>query len=503
MAARERVVVIGLDAMDPGIARRLAGEGRLPTIASLLDQAAWVPVRNPYGLVVGGVWPSFATSSWPSRHGFFSHLQLVPGTYEIRSTSPYDVAGDPLWTTMSRHGKRCAVVDVPLTAPSTINGLQVVDWGTHDRMLEPQTVPPELARDIDEAIGPHSITGRCDHYTGPDAPAQLRDDLLTGIERKLELSRRLLDREEWDLFVTVFSESHCADHHFWRLQDPGYPGHDPARQQALGRPLEVVYEALDAALGSLLEDAGDACVYVLLSHGVGPHYDADHLLVTILQRLQDADGPPSPLVRYREAGLRRLRHARRRLTRDRRFPRDDFAAYVDSTRNCFKVPNNELFGGIRFNVAGREPRGRLRPGPAVDAWFEGLRAGLLELENVETGGPVVRDVVRTDDVYERRDPDHLPDALVDWQRSDPIRGVRSPKVGTVNGEYRGLRTGDHRPAGLLFVRAADVAPGPRDEAVAIVDIGPSIAARLGVELGDVDGRPDPRLGRSTDPSVAR
>jgi len=167
------------------------------------------------------------------------------------------------------------------------------------------------------------------------------------------------------------------------------------------------------------------------------------------------------------------------------------------------VPNNELFGGIRFNVAGREPRGRLRPGPAVDAWFEGLRAGLLELENVETGGPVVRDVVRTDDVYERREPDHLPDALVDWHRSDPIRGVRSPKVGTVNGEYRGLRTGDHRPTGLLFVRAADVAPGPRDEAVAIVDIGPSIAARLGVELGDVDGRPDPRLGRSTDPSVAR
>jgi predicted AlkP superfamily phosphohydrolase/phosphomutase len=503
MSAHERVVVIGLDAMDPGIARRLAREGRLPTIASLFEQAAWVPTLNPYGLVVGGVWPSFATACWPSRHGFFSHLKLVPGTYEMRATSPYDVAGEPLWTTLSRHGKRCAVVDVPLSPPVELDGLQVVDWGTHDRMLSPRTVPTELLTDIHERFGTHTITGRCDHYTGADAHERLRDDLLAGVERKLALSRWLLDREEWDLFVTVFSESHCADHHFWQHQDPGYPGHDPARQAALGRPLELVYERLDGALATLLDQAGDACVYVLLSHGVGPHYDADHLLVAILQRLQDAHRPPRRAVRYREAGLRRLRYARRTLTRaDDRYPHD-WGAYVDSSRDCFKVPNNELYGGIRFNLAGREPRGRLRRGAELDAWFERLRAGLLELENVETGGPVVRDVIRTDDVYERREPDNLPDALVDWHRSDPIRGVRSPRIGTITGEYRGLRTGDHRPTGLLFVRAADIQPGPRDEAVAIVDVAPTIAARLGVELHDVDGRPDPRLGRRTDTSVSR
>jgi predicted AlkP superfamily phosphohydrolase/phosphomutase len=262
MGAKERVVVIGLDAMDPGIARRLVDEGRMPTIASLLERAAWAPTRNPYGLVVGGVWPSFTTATWPSRHGFFCYEQLVPGTYEVRLFSPLEMVGDPLWTTLSRHGKRCAVVDVPLSPPSEIDGLQIVDWGSHDRMLSPQTVPAGFQRDLDQRFGPHPITGRCDDYVGPDAMAPLRDVLLRGIERKLELSQSVLAREDWDFFATVFSESHCADHHFWYLQDPGYPGHDPEQQQALGRPLELVYERLDAAVAALLERAGAATVFV-------------------------------------------------------------------------------------------------------------------------------------------------------------------------------------------------------------------------------------------------
>jgi predicted AlkP superfamily phosphohydrolase/phosphomutase len=202
-------------------------------------------------------------------------------------------------------------------------------------------------------------------------------------------------------------------------------------------------------------------------------------------------------VRYREAGFRRLRRARRRITRDDRY-RHDFSTYVDSSRKCFKVPNNELYGGIRFNLVGREPRGQLHGGQ-LDAWFEQLREDLLELVNVETGGPVVRDVIRTDAVYDRHELDNLPDALVDWHRSDPVRSVGSPKLGTISGEYRGIRSGDHRPTGLLFVRGAGVVPGPLDDAVTIVDIGASIAARLGVDLGDVDGRPDPRLAGATSP----
>lgn len=492
MQGEERVVVIGLDAMDAGIARRLADAGRLPTIASLLQSGAWAATRNPYGLVVGGIWPSFATATWPSRHGFYCFRQLEAGTYEIGRFTSVDVLGSPFWTALSAAGKRCAVVDVPLSAPTTVNGIEVIDWGSHDRMLPPQAAPAGLLGEISDRFGAHTITGKCDDYRGKRALARLRDDLLAGVERKLELSTWLLERDDWDLFVTVFSESHCADHQFWFLQDPRYPGHDADLQRALDRPLEQVYEALDGAVARLLELAGAATVFVLLSHGVGPHFDGDHLLAELLRRIEDADDAPSTARRLREAAIRRARRARRAMSGASRRGGHRLVS-VDSSRKFFKIPNNELYGGIRFNVVGREPRGRVQRGPELDQLFQQLRADLLSVVNDETGRPAVREVVRTDDVYDRAELDGLPDVLVDWDRSDPIRAVRSPKVGTIRGEYDGIRSGDHRPSGLLLARGPGIAPGMLDEPVPIVDLGPTIAARLGVELAGVDGRPVDRL----------
>ncbi|MGH9260420.1 MAG: alkaline phosphatase family protein, partial [Acidimicrobiales bacterium] len=84
------VVVIGFDAMDPTLARRVAQDGRMPALAGLFERSAWAPTRNPEGLVVGGIWPSFATGRWPGAHGFYCFRQFISGTYEIRRFTPYD-----------------------------------------------------------------------------------------------------------------------------------------------------------------------------------------------------------------------------------------------------------------------------------------------------------------------------------------------------------------------------------------------------------------------------
>jgi len=87
----------------------------------------------------------------------------------------------------------------------------------------------------------------------------------------------------------------------------------------------------------------------------------------------------------------------------------------------------------------------------------------------------------------------MPDLFVDWERTAPIETVWSPKTGLVHAPYTHWRTGDHRPDGLLLAIGAGV---PRDTVLPCVDledIAPSIAARLGVGLEDVDGRPVPWL----------
>ncbi len=229
---------------------------------------------------------------------------------------------------------------------------------------------------------------------------------------------------------------------------------------------------------------------VLLSHGIGAHHDGDHLFAEIVGRLDAASGRASLGRRLVERGFRGVRRWQRDLARRRR-PDDPSLVgrvSVDGARRFFMVPNNELFGAIRLNLAGREPRGRIRPGTDKANWCDWLEARLLELRDADTGRPIVRRVLRVDELYPGPRRHDLPDLLVDWHRDAPVRSAASPVIGEVRGTYRGLRSGDHRPGGLVLVRDRGVAPGPRPRIIDVVDLAPTIAARLGAELPGVTGR---------------
>ncbi len=495
-ASRPGVVVIGLDAMDAGLARRLAEDGRMPALAGLLDQAAWAPTRNPEGLVVGGIWPSFATAQWPGTHGFYCFRQFVNGTYEVRRFTPYDIEPPALWQVLSDQGRRCCVVDAPLTRPvEDIEGMHVVDWGTHDRMLEPSAWPEppgSPAASVLAAVGTHPVIGACDDYTARGDHDGLRRALALGAERKTDLNLDLLAREPWDLFLTVYGESHCAGHQFWGLHDPSWPGHDPALRARIGDPLEATYQALDVQLGRMLAAVDPtAMLVVLMSHGIGAHHDGDHLFAEILRRLDDASGRAPAMRRLSERARRGAVRVRREAARRRR--PDDPALFgrvsADGSRRFLPVPNNELYAAVRLNVAGREPRGRIRPGPEVARWCDWLESRLLELVDPDSGRPLVRRVLRVDELFPGERRDDLPDLLVDWHRDAPIASASSPTVGEVRGRYDGVRSGDHRPNGLVLVRDPGVAPGPRHRLVDVVDLAPTIAARLGTSLPGVAGVP--------------
>jgi predicted AlkP superfamily phosphohydrolase/phosphomutase len=481
MTARPRVTVLGFDAMSPEIVREMVAAGELPTLASLFDAAAWSPTENPWGLLVGGVWPSFATGTTPARHGFYCFRQIVDRTYSLRRFTPDDIQAPTVWRLLSDAGRRCTVLDAPLSTPTPgLYGEQLVEWGAHDRMTPFGASPPEFGTEVMQCLGPYPAH-RCDDYTLRDDYTGLRDALLEGIATKRDLIRTHLTDPHWDFLIAVHSESHCAGHQFWCLHDPSHPWHDPERRAAIGDPLHDVYRALDASLATLLDDLDDdTVVMVLLSHGIGPHYDGDHLLAEVLTRLDESLSPrPAWLVR-REQVLRRL--GRRRLRRRG-------AISVDGSRRFYKVPNNELYGGIRLNVVGREPRGRVRRGGEFDTLAEEIRVEFRALVDPDSGRPLVRDVVRTDRVYDGPVLDALPDLLVDWHRDAPIDAAASPRIGIVRRTYDGPRSGDHRPAGVVFVRGPGVRPGPVDQLVRVIDLAPTVAAHLGVVIPDADGRP--------------
>src|SRR5436190_23571843 len=113
MSSKARVMVIALDAADPGLIRELARAGEMPAIASFFEGAAEVSTLAPVGVCVSANWPTIFTASFPDRHGYLCWNEFVGGTYDYRETDPTMVRGTPFWETLSEAGRRVAVIDVP------------------------------------------------------------------------------------------------------------------------------------------------------------------------------------------------------------------------------------------------------------------------------------------------------------------------------------------------------------------------------------------------------
>jgi predicted AlkP superfamily phosphohydrolase/phosphomutase len=125
----------------------------------------------------------------------------------------------------------------------------------------------------------------------------------------------------------------------------------------------------------------------------------------------------------------------------------------------------------------------------MEALVRELERELQALVNSKTGGPVVLAVHRSADHHPRSADDNMPDLFVEWERSVPIETVASPGIGKVVTPYTHWRTGDHEPEGLLIALAPDLPAGAEMAPLAVEDLGPSVAARLGVAIGGVDGTP--------------
>jgi predicted AlkP superfamily phosphohydrolase/phosphomutase len=526
--APARLVMLGIDAANPALLERWAADGTLPNLAALIARGVVAHTEGVEGFFVGSTWPTMYTGTSPASHGVHYLLQLVPGTYRLHWVANAEfVRRQAFWTALSRAGRRVAVLDVPLTRMEhDLNGVQVVEWGGHDSLYGFRATPDDLASSLRARHGDHPLGGSCDrsNRTAEDY-ANFVGLLEAGVQRKAAWTAELLARGGWDLFIQVFTESHCAGHQCWHLHDPHHPAHDAAFVAAYGDPLRRVYCAIDAAIGEVLAQAGEARVIVFTAHGMAHRYGAQFLLRDILVRL-GVTVPDAPAGAGTDSGGRARRisrwvwhrlpeSVRRSIQPLRRIGgrATSSAARTPSLRvdversRCFPVGNGLAVGGIRLNLAGREPNGVLEPGAVADEFCAQLSAELIDLVDDRTGRPLVRRVVRTSALYAGDRIDALPDLLVEWDDAtplesaalgDPSRGrlrARSDTIGVVEGVNDYARTGEHRPGGWMVAAGPGIAAGSLDRTVSLLDLAPTACAMLGVEIDHVDGRPIPELAR--------
>lgn len=513
--AATRLLVLGIDAASPELLDAWIADNTLPNLAALCARGLVGRTRGVEGFFVGSTWASLYTGTNPARHGLHYQMQLVPGSYRLedRARGAF-VERDPLWRALSRAGKRVAVLDVPLSRiESELRGVQVVEWGAHDAFFGFSTMPPELASEIEARVGRHPAGPSCDVAArGAGEYLEFIAALEEGVRRKTQWSRELLQRGEWDLFMQVFTESHCVGHQCWHLHDTAHPAHDPVIAASTGDPLRLVYRAIDGAVGELVEAAGDARVVVFAAHGMSHRYGAHFLLRDLLCALGVAALPARPIRdRVRDVGAHvwhALPPAVRALLaplRRRAMPSDSARAGtagigVDPDRSrCFPLANGLAVSGIRLNLAGREPRGTLAPGEEAARFVAQLEADLLEIVDDVSGAPLVTRVRRTRDLYEGEHIDALPDLLVEWNEAVAVGSTalgtgagahvsaRSRTIGTIAGANDYGRSGEHRADGWFVAAGPGVQHGQLARAPSLLDLAPTFTRMLGVELPGADG----------------
>ncbi len=521
-----RIVAIGLDSADFYLIQEWVNEGHLPTIASLMARGSWGKLNSTADIGSGTVWPTFFTGASPLKHGGLGRRRIKSGSYRvIYEPSADQIKREPFWLQLSRASRTIAVLDVPITYPiKELNGIQLVAWGAHFPNWHPDSWPPELIKEVTSRFGLYPAPD--DDEFIPKGFHQLRDfyeALISGIKKKGLLSRYFLDQEDWDFFLTVFAEPHCVGHNYWHLIDENHPAYDSSIANRLGDSIFNVYSLIDSEIAKLIYAAGDVTFFIVSPEGMGPNYTGSHLLPEILRRLgmgskqTSSDNVLTKGFNNQASALRRLMpsvlwgpHAIRNLKSKlpanvvkaielgkRLVPKQTWHAwksYLMSAGNdwrwsqafCFPSDFN---GAIRINLKGRESEGLVEPGEEYEYLCEKPMNEFSQLINIDTGTKAASEILRVARIHNGEFLQELPDIVVKWAGDAPIRGLYSPRIGTVTGENHHERTGAHRPYGFLIAAGKHIARGRTIEGASIMDIAPTILYLMGQPLPlDMDGK---------------
>lgn len=361
---RSRVAVIGLDGASLPLLRRLADEGTMPNLASLL-------AKGPHGVLESVIptnsiaaWSSFMTGQRPDQHGAFSFLVRHPDDFNVKQivNSTY-LRGNTLWELLSAAGSTVGVYNVPLTFPvRPVNGFLVSGLMTpsvHQVFTHPTSLTSELLAEFPD----YTLDVGWMRYDG--RVRELVDDLIAMTRQRVHSMRYLLARYDPDFTICVFVSPDRIQHALWRYIDPAHPSYDERQTADVMPEVRRYYRELDDAVGETIDLLGAGVdLFVMSDHGF--HSNARQVLLNEWLAQEH-------LLRWRSSGRRSLqqtlqvgkRFLRKRVgkgvaARARKALRQH-ASFSDETAidwSTTKVYSTwETQQGLSVNLQGREPSG--------------------------------------------------------------------------------------------------------------------------------------------------
>ena len=427
-------------------------------------------------------WVTIYTGHVASRHQFLCSGQIRGGTYDRRGSGPTvrrDRATGVEVALGRRLPRRCRSTRRMPASTNSSNGVQLVEWGCHDRHAETLVDPAGMLDEFNATVRPHPSGARTpvpapsrratsshragEHRTSPRT-RRCSTRCSQGARRKTARSAicstkatgTSSSRSSVRRTAPVTSSGSVHDEH--------HPWHDPRSARALGgrsaaRGVRRARRGIGEPRSSTR--ATDATVYVhllardagaLRRHGSCSTRSCGGSTSTrpappprIASRARSTSRPNTLPATARRHGVLVV-HRAAAPARGAGPARTDFDGDIPSGSayaggGC--SPTTPVYGSVRLNLDGREPNGRITK-VATASTADWLADRLLELVNVDTGAAAVarrrlhRRPVRT---HARRRPRRS------HHRMEPHRAHRDRVVARDRGRARPVRpVADRRPS---------------------------------------------------------
>ncbi len=460
-----KVFVLGIDGAPPQyVFDKWLDE--LPNLKKLMDSGAYARIITTVPPSTCSAWPSFFSGKDASQHSIYSYTVRDGFSYtSSRLINSKDVKTEMIWDVLGRFGKKCIIMNVPVTYPiekEYPNCLMISDFLTpefNEKSMYPKSFFEEIKKKIPDYMFDVNVGLASYKKEGND---ELIEKVYKMTQQSFDIIFDCLKHKEWEMFGAVIIGSDRLEHHFWSYFDEThryYKGENPYKDV-----LKDYFIYLDKQLGKIL---------ALLPEDTTIIVSSDHGMDKMNCRFNMNDW----LIKEGYLVLKKS------ITKPVKL---DMADVDWSKTKAYSV--GAYFGRIYFNLEGREPEGIV----PIDGYtlLQQELVDKIKLIKDDVGNDMDTKIYLPQEIYSGDYSEEAPDIMIYFDNL--LCGVNND-VGN-EGFYtwettKGSDDAGHAPEGAFVISGSNIPHIGDFGWISIYDVAPIIYRMMDVHLPkDVVGK---------------
>jgi len=456
--------MIGLDGLNPDLVYQWKDE--LPNLNKLMDQGIYGRIKSTAPPITPQAWSCVLCGKNPGHFGYWDFTYRNDYSYgqpELVNSTVRDERTDTLYKILSEHGKKVAIINVPVTypPPEIPNGYSISSFMTPslDRQF---TYPASLKEEIKKIIGEYIIDASTSNmnFRQMDKETVLKR-IYDMDKQRFELTNYFIKDKKCDFVFTVVMGTDRIPHLFYRYFDKNHIRYTPHPKYK--DALKSRYKFCDGNLGEIVNLLDENTAVIVLS---------DH-------SVQKLDGRINLNEWLIQEGYMRLKTKPKQLTPLMR-------ADIDWSQT--KAWATGYTGQLYLNVRGREAQGIIDP-QDYDKFLDEIAEKLKSITD-EKGKKLDTKIYKRKDIHFGDYAKFGPDLFIyfdncRWNTSeligyDSIYSYDTPK---------GPDDGGHGPYGFFAMAGSGVPNLGELSNVDLLDVAPTVLQLMEIAVpSDMEGR---------------